>query len=241
MTTLKQLLEDLDIDTSDIDDGNNKDDKNEPDINNLKLDDIPEEQRPIFKKLKDTLDQQTNELAKRDLALKTMKDAVIAAQRTQPKNNDNKDTDNNEDDKVFGILPADDPYAPVFKKLGDTLDQIKNANQKDTEAEIRQNIQNFATQNPDMVQYAEDMDKLVAAHPTLINDIPTLYNMAKQVKEGRKAKVENKKNDMNRSNNARNHITESPGFSNANVVETKESKSIGEAFANAQESLSKRG
>lgn len=232
MTTLGKLLEELNIDTSDID-GNDDSNNNQDEVNidDVKLDDVPENLQPVFKKMKETLDTSQNEIAKRDLVINTLKDQFNAGRSS---NNDTQNNNNNtgEDEKVLGVLDKDDPYAPVFQKLADSINGIKENVSVDKEQEFIDNLKSFAEKNPDIVRYAQTMDKIVDKHPTMKEDISTLYNMAKSMQERRDNKANNKEDEVNRHRNARNFSNESPGASGRNSVDVVESKSIADAMEN---------
>lgn len=231
MTTLGQLLEELNIDTSDIDGGGEEDpNKDEINIDDVKLDDVPENLQPVFKKMKETLDTTQNEIAKRDLVINTLKDQFNAGNRGSSDNNNNNDND--EDEKILGVLDKSDPYAPVFQKLAEAINGIQQSTTVNKEQEFISNLKSFAQENPDIVRYANTMDKIVEKHPTMKGDIPTLYNMAKSMQERRDDKANDKKNEVNRHRNARNFSNESPGASGRNSIEVVESKSIADAMEN---------
>jgi hypothetical protein len=231
MTTLGKLLEELNIDTSDIDDdGSDNNNNDEVNIDDVNLDDVPENLQPVFKKMKETLDTSQNEIAKRDLVINTLKDQFNAGNKGNDNNNNNNN--NNDDEKVLGVLDKDDPYAPVFQKLAEAVDGIKQKTTVDKEQEFIGNLKSFAQENPDIVRYAETMDKIVEKHPTMKEDIPTLYNMAKSMQERRDTKANDKENEVNRHRNARSFSNESPGASSRNSVDVVESKSISEAMEN---------
>lgn len=212
MANLKQLLEELEIDVNDDDD----DDKNdEPDLSSVKLEDIPEEHRSLFKKAIDTIEAQTNEISKRDIMLNTLKDYV-------PKDKP-KDKPKDEDEKILGVLDKDDPYAPAFQKLADAISGISKASEMDQEKKFQEDVTNFAKENPDIVRYAQDMDKLLAEHPSLQNDIPKLYLLAKNINERRDVKSKDRPK-RNRQSGERS------GVANSNVTDIKNYKSIDEAF-----------
>ena len=93
MTSLKELLDELEIKTDDLDKDKDKDDdkKKDDDLNlkDIKLDDIPEKQRPIFQKLIDTVETQTNEISRRDLLINSLKDvrsSIVTDDKKDEKN-----------------------------------------------------------------------------------------------------------------------------------------------------------
>ena len=224
MPNLKQLLDELEIKTDDLDEGGKKDDIN---LKDVKLDDIPEAQRPIFKKLIDTTESLTNEVAKRDLIINTLKDVKTLA-------TEEKEKPKTEEEKVLGVLDKTDPYAPVFQKLSDAIEGIKLDKQKNTDEEFKNNLISFAKENKDIVRYVTDMDNLIEQHPSLKADIPKLYILAKAVHERRTTQEKTKKEDLQKDPNR--FRTESSGMSGRNVTELSNAKSIQEAFEMVEKS-----
>ena len=205
MPSLKELLDEIEIKTDDLE----KDDPLDP--TKVKLEDLPEEQRPIFEKALGLLNEQTNELAKKDLVIQTL-------QSTQ------KDPDPVVDDEKDELgLEKDDQYAPIFNKLFNAIEGISKKTEVDAEKEFKTNLKSFAKDNSDIVRYANDMDRIANEHPTLMNDIPKLYSLAKQVVERRKEKPK--------------PTTESTGTSPNNVVQIQQGKTIAEAFSLAEQKL----
>ena len=226
MPSLKELLDELQIDTSDLD-------KKEDEINlkDVKLDDIPEAQRPIFEKMIATMDEQTNAIASRDIAMNTMKEALVLAQQKEPEKKEEKK-------EVFG-LAEDDPYAPAFSKLSEMIGEIKSANTVDTQKEFETNLVNFAQKNKDIVRYVQDMDKLIEEHPTLKGDVPKLYTLAKSISERRTGLEKDKKDDLERQRELNAHRSESPGMSGEHASGIVQSGTIAEAFDAAEKSVNK--
>ena len=220
MASLKQLLDELEIDTTV---------KDEQDLKDVKIDDIPEEHRPIFKKAVDIINAQTNELAKRELVIKTLKETkqepIIKKEE--------------QEESVFGLEPTD-PYAKVFKSLSDEIKSLKSEKVTNTQEVFKNNIITFVKENPDTVQYVKEMDAILVEHPTMGKDIPTLYKMAKDLKERRATLQKNKKDELAREEKAGNFKLESGGPAPHNVREIKEAKSITQAFDFAEKSLSRR-
>ena len=207
MPSLKELLDEIEIKTDDLE----KDDPLDP--TKVKLEDLPEEQRPIFEKALGLLNEQTNELAKKDLVIQTL-------QSTQKEPDPVKPTD--EEKGIFG-LEKDDPYVGAFQQLNDAISGISKKTEVDAEKEFKTNLKKFAGKNPDIVRYANDMDRIREDHPTLITDIPKLYSLAKQVVERRKEKPK--------------PTTESTGTSPNNIVQIQQGKTIAEAFSLAEQKL----
>ena len=205
MTTLKQLLDDIEIDTDD------KDDK--IDFKEIKLDDLDEKSRPIVEKAMSIMEDQTNEISRRDLMIQTLKD-VKPPDDPPPKNDDPPVID-------------DDPSEARIKKLEDAILNLGKAKEVDAAKEFEINLKTFAEANKDIVRYANDMDNLLKDHPTLQGDIPKLYQLAKSVHERRE--------------NPKKHVTETPGMSSQSVQNLSESKSISEAFDLAESKLNKGG
>ena len=173
------------------------------------LDDIPEEQRPIFEKAMGIIEEQTNEISRRDLMIETLKS--VKPEEKPPKVDD----------------PPDEDEDPRFKVMQDEINSLKSANVVDAKVEFETNLKEFASKNKDIVRYVKDMDILLKDHPTLQNDIPKLYELAKSVHEGRE--------------NPRKHTTETSGMSSQHVTAKSESKTIGEAFDLAESKLNKGG
>lgn len=240
MANLKELLESLDIDLDDPNDKNNQDDKDEKDDINLKdinLDDIPEAQRPIFKKLMDQSENLTNELAKSNLIINTLK--TTPTLRDQQNNKSDDKEDKNKDDKVLGTLDKDDPYAPLFLKLAESIDNLSTQKIKDEDAEFKRNIQAFAKDHKDIFRYVKDMDMLLIEHPSLVNDIPKLYTLAKTINTGREQKSNEKKEEINKIKNLNNFRIERSGMSGQNASDITNAKTIEEAFNLAVEQKTK--
>jgi len=73
MPSLKEILDDLDIKTDDLE---KKNDDNEVDLSKVKLDDIPEAQRPVFQKMMSVVDEAKTELARRDIVIGTLRESI---------------------------------------------------------------------------------------------------------------------------------------------------------------------
>ena len=237
MTSLKELLDELEIKTDDLGE-NNQGNQNEEEFNlkDIKLDDIPEKQRPIFKKLIDDSENYQNEIAKRDLAIRTLQSVTANI----PDKTQNHNQNQNQEEKVLGVLEKDDPYAPAFQKIADSINSISKSNERNKEEDFKNNLISFAKENKDIVRYVQDMDKLVEEHPSLKRDIPKLYLLAKTVGERREGKVKQKKDEMKREGNADTFSTEISGMSNQNVSDIPSSKSIADAFEVAQKQLASK-
>ena len=226
MASLKELLEGLEIDVSDLEEK-----KDEINLKDIKLDDIPEKQRPIFQKLIDNAENLTLEVSKRDIVIKSLKDAVGAGiKQTQEKDPDKKE-------KILGVLESDDPYAPAFQKIADAIEGISAKGKVDKEKEFETNLIGFAKENKDIVKYVKDMDALLEKHPTLKGDIPTLYTMAKNISERRLIKASDKKDELEKQKNANRFRSEGSGISGTNVVGISNAKTISEAFDLAEKKI----
>lgn len=231
MASLKEILDDLEIDTSDLED---KNDENDVKLDEVKIEDIPEEQRPIFQKLLDERKDFGNEIAKRDLAIKTMRDFIPKDKEPEPKEKDVKK------ESIFG-LDADDPYAPAFQKLADMIGGIQQKEVTDREDNFKSNLISFAQKNKDIVKYAEDMDFIrdqLKPNSPLRFDVPRLYELAKQNAERRANTNQDKVTDLNRQKKAKKLASESGGLSLDNTQDIVESKSIADAFDAAEKKLS---
>jgi hypothetical protein len=151
-----------------------------------------------------------NELAKRDLVIQTLQSVKAKEKEDPPKVDEEKDE--------FG-LEKDDQYAPVFKKMFDAIGDLKTDKVVDAKAEFETNLKSFADKNKDIVQYANDMDKIGKEHPTLMTDIPKLYTLAKKMAEGRKTQQKR---------------TETTGNPSSTVIPIQQGKTIAEAFELAE-------
>ena len=119
-------------------------------------------------------------------------------------------------------LEEDDPYLPVFKSFAQKINSIGVKSPQQLEAEFETNIQAFAAENKDIVQYVKEMDGLVKDHPTLKQDVPKLYQLAKAMKGGEEKSKQS---------------SETTGNTSRDVVQTVQSKSLSEAFDSAQKTL----
>lgn len=230
MTTLKDLLDSLEIKTDDLEE---KEEKEEINIKDLKIDEIPEKQRPYFQKLMEETEHLKNEVATRDLALKTIKQSFP---KQQPEKKEEK-----EPEKILGVLDPSDPYAPAFKRLADMIDGVSKKEETDSETKFKENLVKFAGEHKDIVRYATDMDRLVEEHPSLMRDIPKLYTLAKTIAEGRENKSKDKREELERTGKLKNFSAERSGTSSTNIGGiTGTAKSIAEAFGAAEKQLSTR-
>jgi len=222
MTTLKELLDSLEIKTDDLEEEEKKEE--ELDLTKVKLEDIPEAQRPIFKKLIDTTEQLKNDVATRDLAIKTIKQAFPKQEKKEPEKKEAK--------KIFGVLDPDDPYAPVFSKMEEALTGMAREKEVNQEEQFKTNLIKFAKEHKDIVRYANKMDEIVAENPTLMRNIPRLYNLAKVEMEGGEDK------QFEHQSKIKKFQTERSGP--ANVKDTSNVKSISEAFDAAEKQINSR-
>jgi hypothetical protein len=231
MPSLLEILNDLDIDTSDLDGDDKNQDENKIDLSEFKVDDVPEDQRPFVQKLIEERENLTNEVSKRDLMINTMRDMVGNNQNNQNRNNsDNNNNDNKDDDKILGV-GKDDPYfelANAVNTISGKLSSMDEEKAKNAKTSFEQNLVSFAQENKDVVRYAKDMDALIDEHPTLKNDIPKLYKLAKAVGEGRENKSNQKKEELSNTNSGLR--SESSGVPNASVKDLSNVKSIEDAF-----------
>lgn len=221
MPTLKEILDELEIDT-----GEDQDTK--PEDPKIDVDKLPEDQKKYFSTLNSELENLKNEVSKRDLAIGELQKAVRLTSENQNKQNNQ---DNKKEEKILGVLDPEDPYAPAFQKIMEAVDNVKQEiPRRDPSKEFQENIVKLAKENPDIVRYVKDMDSLLQAHPTYINDVEGLYQSAKAMSERRKSTESNKRKSVEAQGNAINFKTESSGMSNQNVRPPDNVKSISEAF-----------
>jgi hypothetical protein len=155
---LKEILDDLDIDTE------------EDPLKDVKLDDLDEKARPIVEKAMGLISDQTNTIAARDLQIQTLMSVHKEKEPEKKKEEKEEDLDENE---------------TRFRKLESSIEGLKTATTVDTEAEFETNLRAFAEKNKDTVRYVSDIQKLVDDHPTLKTDVPKLITLAKSVFERR--------------------------------------------------------
>ena len=223
MPSLKEILDDLEIKTDDLE-------KKEEKIN---LDEIPEAQKPIFKKLLDTVEELKTETARKDIIIGSLRDVATKIPRTEEKKTTSEE-------KILGVLDPNDPYAPAFQKLADMVGGLRQETAQDEEEKFRTNVMEFAKDHKDIVRYTKQMDKLMAKHPTLAGDIPTLYKLAKESSERRDGLSKEKKEELERSEKAERHRTETSGTAGNRVVDIVQSKNINDAFQAAEKQLARR-
>lgn len=207
MTTLKDLLDDLEIEPK----------EDELNLKDVKIEDIPEEHRPIFEKAMGIIEEQTNELSRRDLMIDTLKSVKPVVKEPE------------EEEET-------DPVQMKFKALEAEIATLKSGKVVDEQKEFETNLKEFASKNKDIVRYAKDMDQLLVEHPTLTRDIPKLYALAKSINERRENLVSDKKDELS----PRRNVTESSGMPTANVGNATQGKTIGEAFDLAEKNLNRR-
>jgi len=220
MPTLKEILDEIDVKTDDLEE------KNDIDISSVKLDDIPEKERPIFKKLLDTVNEKTNELAKNDIIIKTLRSTYT--EKKEEKKEDKKDDNDDETD----------PIKKELKTLRQELLEIKQGKEVNREEQAKEDIVNYLKEHKDAIRYVQDADKLLAKHPTLKYDAENLFDLAKKSYDTRTGKQKNKQDEINREKTARNKQTESFGTSSTRVSDVSNAKSISEAFELAEKKLS---
>lgn len=221
MATLMQLLKELEVDVDLNDDPDKKED--DVDLSKIEIDKIPEEHRKAFQIALDTIENLKNESSKKDLMLEGMKTAISSVPKEKEKEK--------EKEKVLGVVDVDDPYAPAFKTIADSINELKNIFTRGTEKDFKTELINFAKEHKDIVRYTKDMDLLIEEHPSLRNDIPKLYTLAKSITEGREKKSGDKKNQIN--NDSRRFSTENSGVARDNVTNIQNSKTINDAFEKA--------
>ena len=221
MSSLKQLLDELEIDTGDLEK------KDEIDLSTIKIEDLPEEQRPIFKRAMGIIDSQTNKIAGQELVIKTLKETSKIPEKGGEK-------------EEKGLIDENDPYAPMFKELRDEIHSLKSEKVQDVQKIFKNNITSFVKKTPDMVRYVKEMDAILIEHPTMGKDIPTLYKMAKDLKEGRAKAQKEKNDDLDRQGNAGMSTTEMGGTASHLTRQVTAAKSIGEAFDLAEKNLNRR-
>ena len=181
---------------------------------------IPEEQKQYITTMKDMLTAKDNDIANKDLVINTLKtNKPKPKEELKPKEEELDDTD---------------PYASSFKKLNDRLDAMDANATGNQEKNWKNNLVAFAQKTPDIAKYVKDMDVLMEEHPTLRNDVPTLYTMAKTVAERRNTKLEEKKKDLNIVKDAKRFSTETDSSARQTVTTGGNAKSIAEAFEIAE-------
>jgi hypothetical protein len=216
---LKQLLEELDIDTSEVEEGSDKEE------NKIDPEKLSESEKKIYQALSSENEELKNEVSKRDILIDAMKKAQ--ANIHQPK--DKKEGDEEEkEEKILGLLDKDDQYAPAFSKLANMIVGVAKKSQVTEEKSFKEGVVDFAKKNKDIVRYVKEMDELLVEHPTLKKDIPKLYKLAKNTAEER-GKL--KKNDKTQ------FVTERSGVSSSNVTDMPGSKTISEAFELAEKKV----
>ncbi len=235
MTSLLELLESLDIKTDDLgeDDPNKQDDPNKIKLDEIKLDDIPEQQRPIFKALIDKTTSLENEGSKKDLIINTLTKVA----KTVNVQKETKDEGEEGDEKVLGILDKTDPYAPVFQRLADMIGSDRADKGADKEATFKKDMIAFVKDHSDIYKLAPTMDKITEDHPTMRYDISKLYKLARAIKEGSDAKAKEKADDLKRQKDAGRSGSERDGISSVNTQDIQQSKTIKEAFDAAEKKI----
>lgn len=223
------LLKSLEIDTSDL--GGDDDGKDGSfDIGGIKIDDVPEEQRPAMKALLDTVESQKNDIATANLATQTLQNFVTNLGKNSEENKGNENA-NDDDGKVLGVEKDNELFtlAQSVQSLHSKFDGIETDKKTNIEETFKSDVKSFAADHKDIVQFANEMDQLVADHPTLRGNISLLYTTAKAISEGR-AKT-SKSNSDKTGNSSR---FETVGVSNSNVADISKVTNITEAFELAE-------
>jgi hypothetical protein len=141
---------------------------------------------------------------------------------------------------------ANDYYAPFFKKIIDALETVVSTTKKEVGNVRKENtvstIKTWFKNNPDALPFMAKMDEVAREHPTLYNDLDTLYTLA-SVKAGKGVPGKKK---VSQNNEPRNKPKTRP-TSLRNIIEvtglTEREKSkpkintIADAFKVAQEQL----
>lgn len=220
MVSLKDLLEDIDVDLGDDD---NKD-QDQVDLKNINLNDIKDENaRKVAEALINDRENLLNEKSRLEITLNALKDAMPKqtqnAQQTKQED-DNKDYTDTGDD--------DNPLVKEINSLKNEINSLKSQRTQETEQEFVESFKTFVKDNPDSVRYAKEMDELVTRHPTMrnIKDIPNIYRLAKEMAE-RRDELKTKTTDLKTEKNKRR--TESSGVPNASEI-TGNAKTMSEAF-----------
>ena len=231
MATLKELLEEIEIDVSDLEDKGDGEGEEKVDLKDVKLEDIPEEQRPLFQTLLKTVEDQTNSIAKQNLVITTLKTAVPKEEKVEKVEKDDLGLDENE------------PSTAVLKTILSEIKGIKDGKVADKESNWERNVAVFATKNKDIVRYAPDMDKLrneLVEDSPLKYNVAALYKLAKSIREGRETKKETKEDNLNRQDNVKRYRTEDSGFPSQSVDNISgNSKTIEEAFTEMEKQAAK--
>lgn len=227
--TLDELLQSLDIELE----ADEKDDENK-DEETFNLETIPEELR---ESVKAELDARDDKIGKLDNTIASQGLAIDSLKESFEKAGGGKVIDEKKEENAFG-LKEDDFYLPIFKKLGDGINEIKGALTGNAKNDFNSKLEIFATKNPDIVKYAKDMDELIKRHPTMGNDLPTLYKMGKDISERREAKRKEAETKNKREKAAGGNELESGGIGKGMMGEAK-STTIADAFDKAQTKLTK--
>ena len=199
---LNDLLKELEIEVDD-----------EVKLADVKIEDLPEEQQPLFKKAMDIIAKQTDEIAAVSLVAKTLKEH---AAKPEEKPEEKKPAEG-----IFG-LEKDDPYAYAFETMAGMIGNIGVKTEDQIQADFEEDIKALALKDKSIVHVIPEMDEILKTHPTMRSDVNTLFALAKQTKERR---VEKPK------------PTETAGSDSNTVQNPVQQKSIAEAFAEAEKNL----
>lgn len=243
---LSEILNDLNLDI-DSDAGNAGNAGNQGNEgggnqgNEFKLESIPEEHREAVKKALEAVNTKveslTNESAKKDLVNQTLQQALEAAQKsTQIQGAQGNQTDT----KIFG-LEESDVYYNQFKGMKNQLDRIEGAKRADDTTAWNTMLGEMVKTHPDMAVVANDMDKIVAEHPTMSQSrrgMELAYKLAKEVHENRETLKGDALEAQKRAAEAAGNATELGGIS-TDIATTGGAKTVEEAFEKAQTQLAK--
>lgn len=265
------ILRDSD-DISDVNDGgDNKDDTNVDDTNvtdedsivteedsnfEFDLSKMPEEHKkvfePILKKMQSAYIKKTQGLAelKRKAAVA---DVLLSRGGNKDVVDDgviNKKEEFNAETSLAELkslkFEANDYYAPFFKKIIDALETVVSSTKKEVGNVRKENtvstIKSWFKNNPEALPLMAKMDEVAREHPTLYNDLDTLYTLA-SVRAGKgvpgKKKViqsNEPKNKLKTRPTSLRNVIEVTGFTERDKAKPK-INSIADAFKVAQEQL----
>ncbi len=231
--TMKDILENLQIKLDDTDENANAE-EGKVDVNNIDLEKVPEDQRPMVKALIDQSSEFKNTVAKNEIVINTLRDE---AEKVIDKFSNMQTNDSNEDiskpkEGIFGLDP-DDKYIPAFKAIAEGLSGIHAKEVENVEKAFEANVAKFVGDNKDMVRYVKTMDKIrdeLRPESPFRYDVQYLYGIAKSMEGNSDTKVQDKGNELNNNQNALNFTSERPGMAPSNVTSPTNAKTINEAF-----------
>ena len=233
---LGDVLKDLDIDIP-AGEGDKGGEGNKGE--EFKVEDLPEEHREKVQAAIDAGKGKIGELettiAQKDMTIKSIQESFEKASGEGKKVDEGKKEGG---EKLFGVSDETDYYNPAFTKIAEKLERLETAiTEKDT-GSFMSDLEGFTTKNPDIVRYADDMDRIANVHPTLLKDIPKLYALGKEVHNRRAEKEEKARKLAERTEGAAVKGSEISGTSTG-TVSPGQVKTISEAFEQAQTSMSK--